>query len=159
MHIEFRKAVAPDELADLMAFDRKAFPEADLFGEEEWLTYESHWMLLDGVKIGCCAFNANRDFGEDIRTDGCNPRKKGSLYITTTGILPRLRGQGFGKLLKVWQIAYAQHHGFKRIVTNCRMRNAAIIGLNQSLGYKFVRATPGYYSDPTDATVVMQLDF
>ena len=159
MHVEFRKAVIPDELRELLAFDRKVFPKADLFGEQEWMTYESHWMLLDGVKIGCCAFHPHRDFREDIRNDCRNPRKKGSLYITSTGILPRSRGKGFGKLLKVWQIAYAKRHGFKQIVTNCRMRNAAIIGLNLSLGYRFLRTTPAYYHDPTDATVVMQLDF
>jgi len=157
MHVEFRKAVIPDEISELLAFDRKVFPKADLFDEEDWMRDDSYWMLVDGAKIGCCAFQANRDFREDIRKDQRNLPRKGSLYITTTGILPSFRSRGFGKLFKVWQITYATFRGFNRIVTNCRMRNATIVGLNQSLGYRFVRATPRYYSGPTDATVVMEL--
>jgi GNAT superfamily N-acetyltransferase len=159
MHVEFRKALVPDELRDLMAFDRKVFPKADLFRTEDWIRDGAYWMLLDGAKIGCCAFQSHRDFTEDIRKDGRNIRRRGSLYITTTGILPRFQNRGFGKLLKVWQIAYARSGGFERIVTNCRMRNRAILGLNQSLGYRFVRATERYYSGPVDATVVMEFLF
>jgi GNAT superfamily N-acetyltransferase len=118
---------------------------------------DTYWMLVDGTKIGCCAFQANRDFRDDIREDRRNPSRKGSLYVTTTGILPRFRGSGFGKLFKVWQITYAKFHGFNRIVTNCRLRNAPIIGLNQSVGFRLLRATPRYYTGPTDATVVMEL--
>jgi GNAT superfamily N-acetyltransferase len=157
MHVEFRRAVIPDEIPELLAFDRKIFPKADLFDEEDWMRDDTYWMLVDGTKIGCCAFQANRDFRDDIRKDRRNPSRKGSLYITTTGILRRFRGSGFGKLFKVWQITYAKLHGFNRIVTNCRMRNAPIIGLNQSLGFRLVRATPRYYTGPTDATVVMEL--
>jgi ribosomal protein S18 acetylase RimI-like enzyme len=157
MHVEFRKAVVRDEIPELLAFDRKVFPKADLFDEQQWMSDDSYWMLVDGAKIGCCAFQANRDFREDIRKDRRNPPRKGSLYITSTGILPRVQGRGFGKLFKVWQITYARVHGFDRLVTNCRMRNAAIIGLNQSLGYRFVRITPRYYSGPADATIVMEL--
>ena len=157
MHVEFRRAVIPDEIPELLAFDRKVFPKADLFGEEDWMTDDTYWMLLGGAKIGCCAFQANRDFRDDVRKDRRNPPRKGSLYITTTGILRRFRGRGFGKLFKVWQIAYARLHGFNRIVTNCRLRNAPIIELNRGLGYRLVRATPRYYTGPTDATVVMEL--
>ena len=155
MHVEFRKAVIPEEVPLLLAFDRKVFPKADLFDHEQWLSGESYWMLVDDVEVGCCAFERNRDFRDDVAKR--NPARKGSLYITTTGILPALQGKGFGRLLKVWQIAYAKLHGYNRIVTNCRMRNAAIIGLNQSLGYRYVRATPHYYRGPDDATVVMEL--
>ena len=82
---------------------------------------------------------------------------KGSLYITTTGILPKFQRAGLGLLLKSWQIAYAKRHGFRRIVTNNRRRNAAIIGLNKRLGFRVIRISPGYYSGPPDATVVMEL--
>jgi len=155
MQVEFRKAVVPAEVPQLLAFDRRVFPKADLFDEQEWLNDESYWMLVDQARVGCCAFQRHRDFRDDVAKR--NPARKGSLYITTTGILPSMQGRGFGGLLKVWQIAYAKFHGFNRIVTNCRMRNAAIIGLNQSLGYRYLRATPHYYAGPDDATVVMEL--
>ena len=64
---------------------------------------------------------------------------------------------GFGQMLKSWEIAYARYHGFARIVTNTRRSNRAMIRLNEKAGFKVVRITPGYYSDPTEATVVMAL--
>jgi len=114
-------------------------------------------MLVDRVKVGCCAFERHVDFQQDLRADECNPRRDGSLYISTTGILPRFQGQGFGQLIKQWQIAFARHHGFTRIVTNTRKRNAAMIALNRKFDFRVLRTGPRYYSAPTDATVVMEL--
>lgn len=154
MQIEIRKAVLPDELRSLLLFDRKVFPQ-DYFGPEEWQRYKSYWLLLGRRKIGCCAFEANVDFTEDLRLP--NPRRTGSLYISTTGILPAYQGIGFGRLLKAWQIAYARHQGFIRVVTNTRKSNKSMITLNKSFGFRAMRTTPGYYSDPSEATVVMEL--
>jgi ribosomal protein S18 acetylase RimI-like enzyme len=154
--IEFRKAVIPGELRSLAAFDRKIFA-SDHFPPSAWRDYESYWMLLDHRKIGCCSFEEHVDFQDDLREDGVNPPLKGSLYISTTGILPRFRGMGFGTLLKSWQIAYARYRGFSRIVTNTRKRNAAMIALNRKFHFKIIRTTPRYYEDPPDSTVVMEL--
>ena len=68
-------------------------------------------MLVDGVKVGCCAFETNVDFQEDVRDDGVNPPLRNCLFIASTGILPRFQGQGFGRLLKSWEVAYARYHG------------------------------------------------
>ena len=157
MRTEFRKARTGDELASLLTFDRKVFSAADRFPVEYWKRVHSYWMLIDGVKAGCCAFEKNVDFQEDQREDGMNPRLPGSLYIATTGILPRFQGRGFGRLLKSWQIAYAIDDGFDRIVTNTRRRNKAMVHLNKSFRFEVIRVTPRYYSEPTDATVVMEL--
>jgi ribosomal protein S18 acetylase RimI-like enzyme len=157
MHLEFRQAVIPDEIRKLMAFDRKVFPKADLFGAADWRVYDSYWMLVDGVAVGCCAFLPHAGFLEDLHDDDPYRRVQGSLYIASTGILPRFQARGLGAMLKCWQIAYAKYHGFNRIVTNTRRRNTRIISLNRKFGFKIVRTTPGYYSDPPDATVVMEL--
>ena len=114
-------------------------------------------MIIDGQRVGCCAFQPNMDFQEDIRDDEVNPSLKGSLYITTTGILPKLQRAGLGLILKSWQIAYAKRHGFRRIVTNNRRRNSAIIRLDKKFGFRVIRTTPEYYRSPTDSTVVMEL--
>jgi len=148
--------VLPDELRRLAAFDRKVFA-SDHFPPSAWMEYECYWMLLDDRKIGCCAFEEHVDFQDDLRQDGVNPPLKASLYISTTGILPRYQGMGFGTLLKAWQIAYARYHGFSRIVTNTRKRNAAMIALNRKFHFRIVRTTPRYYDDPPDSTVVMEL--
>ena len=157
MRTEFRKAILPREIRSLMAFDRKVFSSSDLFDAGTWKMFESYWMIVDGVKAGCCAFEAHADFQEDINQGDISPPLKGSLYISTTGILPRLRGMGFGTLLKSWEISYARNHGFNRIVTNTRKRNIAMIKLNRKFGFRIIRTTPGYYSDPPDSTVVMEL--
>jgi ribosomal protein S18 acetylase RimI-like enzyme len=159
MEAEFRKAVLPEDLRRLRAFDRKVFPPSDLFSSEEWREYEAHWMSIDGTTVGCCAFQAHVDFQEDVCEDGVNPRMKGSLYISTTGILPEYRGLGLGRLLKSWEVAYARYHGFHRIVTNTRKHNVGMITLNKEFGFRVIRTTRGYYSDPTDSTVVMDLRF
>jgi ribosomal protein S18 acetylase RimI-like enzyme len=157
MKTEFRKAILPAELRSLMAFDRKVFSVADAFPSSYWKECESWWMLIDGVKAGCCAFQRHTDFQEDLRADGENCSLKGSLYIATTGLLPKYQGKGFGPLLKAWQIAFARRHGFTRIVTNTRSRNKRMIDLNKRFGFTVVRKTARYYADPTDATVVMEL--
>jgi ribosomal protein S18 acetylase RimI-like enzyme len=157
MRTVFRQAAIPGEIRSLMAFDRKIFVPSDLFDRAAWETYDSYWMIVDGIKVGCCAFERHVDFQEDISEEGVNRRRQGSLYISSTGILPRFQRQGFGALLKSWEIAYARRNGFTRIVTNTRKRNLAIIRLNRRFGFRPIRTTPRYYSDPADATVVMEL--
>ncbi len=155
MKIEFSKAVVPAEIRSLMAFDHQVFAKADWFPREAWEAYESYWMLVDGKKAGCCAFQEGVDFQDDL-CEADLPRR-GSLYIASTGIHPRFQGRGFGRLLKSWQVCYARHHGFRRMVTNTRKSNAAMIALNRKFGFRVARTTPRYYSDPVEATVVMEL--
>jgi hypothetical protein len=71
-------------------------------------------MLVDGIKVGCCAFEANVDVGDDPYED--NPPLEGSLYISTTGILPASRGKGLAKLMKAWQIAYCGYRKSEIVV-------------------------------------------
>jgi len=59
--------------------------------------------------------------------------------------------------LKSWQVAYARHHGFTRIVTNTRKRNQAMISLNRKHGFKVIETALRYYTDPADSAVVMEL--
>jgi ribosomal protein S18 acetylase RimI-like enzyme len=155
---EFRRARLPAELRSLCLFDRKAFHQCpgDWFDADMWLQYQCWWLLLNGRKIGCCAFEANVDFQQDRRDDGVNPKRRQSLYIASTGIHPAFRGKGFGSLMKSWQIAYARYHGFTRIVTNTRKSNLPIIRLNKKFGFKVIRTTAGYYFDPPEPTVVME---
>ncbi len=157
--VQFRRAAIPREIKSLVAFDHKIFPRADWFPESEWRAYESYWMIVNGVKAGCCAFEPGFDFREDTQPDQLNVPRRGSLYIASTGILPKFQGRGLGELMKSWQIAYARQHGFTRIVTNQRKSNRAIIALNRKFGFRIVRTSKeNYYSDPPEPTVVMELD-
>ncbi len=143
MHTVFRRVELPRELRSLLIFDRKVFRESDRFDKDYWQTLESYWMVVDKVKVGCCAFERHLEHA--------------TLYIATTGVLPRFQRGGLGRLLKAWEIAFARHHGFRRLVTNCRKRNVAMIKLNKSFGFRTVRSMPGYYFNPTDSTVFMEL--
>jgi ribosomal protein S18 acetylase RimI-like enzyme len=142
-----------------MIFDRKAFREypGDWFDREYWEACDSWWMIVDDRKVGCCAFERHLNFREDAGMDGDNPRRGGSLYIATTGILPAFRGRGLGTLLKSWQLSYAQMHGFTRVVANTRKSNRPMIRLNKKFGFKIIRTTPNYYRCPSESTVVMEL--
>jgi GNAT superfamily N-acetyltransferase len=156
MKTEFRRAILSKELGRLVAFDHRVFPKSDWFTKSDWANYESYWMIVDGVAIGCCAFEHHVDFQDD--SDKENPPRRGSLFIATTGILPSFRGKGFGHLLKSWQIVYAHHHGFTRIVTNHRKSNRPIIELNQKFGFKIIRRPKAqYFEDPPEPTIVMEL--
>ena len=156
MTTEFRKAVLPDELKRLVAFDHKVFRKADWFTKSDWLQCESYWMIVDGVTVGCCGFEHHVDFQDGQENE--NPPLRGSLYISTTGVLPQFQGKGFGPLLKSWEIAYARRNGFTRIVTHHRASNRRMIELNKKFGFRIIRRRKAvYYEDPEEPTVVMEL--
>ncbi len=155
MKVSFGKAVLPGEKKRLVAFDHKIFRRADWFHSDAWDRYESYWMIVNGRKVGCCAFERNADFEDSDKESG--PRR-GSLYLASTGILPRHRGKGFGERFKRWQIAWARRRGFTRIVTNCRKSNKAIIRLNEKFGFNILQTTTSnYYHRPPEPAVVMEL--
>jgi ribosomal protein S18 acetylase RimI-like enzyme len=58
--------------------------------------------------------------------------------------------------MKAWQIAFARHHRFTRMVTCSRESNRPMIGLNRKFGFRTVRTTRAYYSDPVESAVVME---
>jgi ribosomal protein S18 acetylase RimI-like enzyme len=151
MNVDFRKAIIPDEIDALCEFDRIAFEPfpADLFDPQDWTQYESYWMIVEERKVGCSAFVHDVDYDEQ-------PRPK-SLYIISTGVLPEFQGQGLGTRQKQWQIAYARQRGFERIVTNMRQSNSRIISLNRKFGFTIRGLVPGYYADPEESSLVMEL--
>jgi len=155
MVLEFRRAVVPEEIAELRRLDLEIFGK-DAFDGELWLSLEPYWILVDGTVAGCAAFAVDTEFQEDLRDDEENVPCRGTLYIQTTGLLRAYRGQGLGKRVKEWQIEYARQNGFERVVTNCRESNAAMIAINEKYGFRAIRTTPGYYEDG-EATVVMEL--
>jgi ribosomal protein S18 acetylase RimI-like enzyme len=159
MHTEFRRALLPQERRSLVLFDHKAFSQypADWFTRDDWNAYEAWWMMVDRRKVGCCAFAPYGDFQEELGEARQQAARRASLYIVTTGILPAWRRLGFGTLLKCWQISYARRHGFTRLLTNTRKSNQAMIGLNQKFGFEIIRSIPGYYENPREPTLVMEL--
>jgi len=155
MMLDFRRAVLPEDGPELWNMDVEVFGK-DAFAPEDWLSLESYWIVVDGRVAGCAAFIPDVEFQEDLRGDGENAAQRGTLYIQSTGLLRAYRGRGLGKRIKEWEIEYARRNGFRRIVTNCRESNAAMISINEKYGFRAIRSTRGYYEDG-EATVVMEL--
>ena len=153
--LEFRKAQLPQDAVALWNLDVAIFGR-DAFDKALWLILESYWILVNSRIAGCAAFIHHADFQEDLREDAQNTPQAGTLYIQSTGLLPEYRGKGLGTRIKAWQIEYAKQNGFRRIVTNCRASNAAMISINKKFGFQPTRTTPDYYEDG-EATVVLEL--
>src|SRR6266404_5888916 len=99
MMVEFRKAVVPEEGAELWKLDVEVFGK-DAFDEELWLSLESYWIVVDGRVAGCAAFIHDVEFQEDLRWDGENAAQPGTVYIQSTGLLREYRGQGVGNRVR-----------------------------------------------------------
>jgi ribosomal protein S18 acetylase RimI-like enzyme len=155
MGLEFREAVLPDDGLALWRLDVAIFGR-DAFPLEDWLSLESYWIVVDGQVAGSAAFIRDVEFQEDLPGEQENTEQPGTIYIQSTGLLPEFRGRGLGKQIKGWQIEFAKRNGFRRILTNCRESNAAMLSINQKFGFQAIRITPDYYEDG-EATVVMEL--
>ncbi|MGA2371629.1 MAG: hypothetical protein ABSG11_13275 [Candidatus Korobacteraceae bacterium] len=64
----------------------------------------------------------------------------------------------YGNHMKDWQIQYARERQFKRIVTNARESNVKSIRLNAKFGFQARERISGYYSNPNEAAIVMELE-
>ena len=154
MELEFRRATLPEEALALWQMDLAIFGN-DAFSPEHWLMLESYWIVVDGEIAGCAAFIRDVEFQEDL-LEKENAAQPGTIYVQSTGLLAEYRGRGLGKRIKAWQVEYAKRNGFRRMLTNCRESNAAMIAINEKFGFRAIRTTPGYYEDG-EATVVMEL--
>lgn len=113
----------------------RATPEPFL----EWVTWnltddaalpESHFIALDGSRfVGVCSLRRDSD---------------DTLRIGLTGVLPAYRRRGIGRLLKLRAHAWARAHGFHEIQTTVTKANAAMLALNDALGYPIVGSWGGY---------------
>jgi hypothetical protein len=65
MMLEFRRAVLPEEAGDLWEMDVAIFGK-DAFQQEDWLSLESYWVVVDGRVAGCAAFIHDVEFQEDL---------------------------------------------------------------------------------------------
>jgi ribosomal protein S18 acetylase RimI-like enzyme len=152
MAIEFKKAVLPDDLDALLAMDLRIFGNypADLFTPEMWMEQENYWMICDDERIGCSSFI--RDADQD------RAPRQGALYIVTTGVLPELQGRGYGQKQKAWQIEFARRNGFTRLISQTRQSNHRMIAVNKKAGFREVKVVQGYYQEPEEAAIVMELE-
>lgn len=64
-----------------------------------------------------------------------------------TGTRVDFRRHGLARLAKLATIAWAREQGFRAIITGCDSTNVAMLGLNESLGYRPVASETQYVKD------------
>ena len=91
---------------------------------------DAHFIALDGSRyVGVCSLARETD---------------DTLRIGLTGVLPAYRRRGIARLLKLRAHAWARAHGFQEIHTTTTKANAAMLALNDALGYPIVGSWGGY---------------
>jgi ribosomal protein S18 acetylase RimI-like enzyme len=146
MGFEFKKAILPRELPDVLAFDARVFTQTgDIWDRDDWVEHEVYWMLVNGVRVGCCALQGDVDYDGEPKTD--------SLLIASVGISPERRNEGLGTRFTAWQIEHARKRGYATIVATTRESNAAMIAVYEKLGF-IVRCMTDYYEEPKERAVV-----
>lgn len=154
MHIEIRPAKLPQSLPLLMKLDRSIFPPKEKISKKVWSHCDNHIFFYSKKPIGAIAFMKHHDIIKDGHQTIPRP---GSLCIISTGILPKFRNKGFGKLLKAWEVAYAKDNGFHTVVSGTRKSNSRMIQLNKKFGFQITKTIPDYYQAPQEPAVVMKL--
>ena len=156
MHIEFRPVDLSDkkEVRALIDLDRRIFSGSD-YGDTPvyWKDAKAFWIIVKGEIVGSVAFWHNARF-----TDGENwDSVPGWLYFGSLGLLQEFRGLGIGTEAKKWQIEYARKNGFTHISTNHRKSSVAAIHLNQKFGFTIVGTMDGYWEDPVEPNIILEL--
>jgi ribosomal protein S18 acetylase RimI-like enzyme len=155
-----RSETEVETIADFMALavqlKKEWFPR-----EVTWAPWfrghtEVDWKLAPKLYRDTAPKRGIRIVEDEIRQEFI-PRPK-SLYIMSTEIAPQFQGRGFGTKQKQWQIEQARQDGFEVMVTNMRQSNSRIINLNEKFGFTTREIVPGYYSDPEETALVMELN-
>jgi len=114
------------------------------FGQDEYMLYEdwerrilgAHWYDPDGQII---AMDGERWIG----LASVGEFFKGTFVNAMTGVLREYRGRQLGLALKLLSIEFARSKNANQIRTQNHGTNAAILAINQKLGYQ---ALPGWYT-------------
>lgn len=135
---------------DVQIFENDAFDTPEL-----WEDLETFFILANKVIVGSIALRPNTGIAENFDADYLP--QTGSIYIVSIGLLPAWQGRGIGKQVMQWIIEYARKNNFTVIVSNIRASNIRSILLHQGAGFRIARLILGYYNEPKEDTVVLEL--
>ena len=156
LNFEIRRAILPGDAYELAALDRRMFPAEDIFSAHAFCAKELHcfWILHNDDHIGSTVMLHHCGLAPNWETD-C-PKERGTMYVTSTGLLPKFQNRSFGSIVKAWQIAYAREEKYRRIVTNARVSNMGSIKLNRKFGFRGLGVLANFYNDG-EAALTMEL--
>ena len=101
------------------------------------------WMSLDGKLIGETYGICPVHLKEDIPgISELHINKIKSLYVYSTAILPKYRGNGYARMLKAYFIGYCRNF-YKHLIGHAR--EGASLELNKRFGAKVVRSFDDWY--------------
>lgn len=95
------------------------------------------------------------DAGEVVGTCAVLPHGPGELEIVKLAVAPAAQGQGLGRRLVEWCLAYARDQGAHRVVLVSSSRLRSALRLYESLGFQY---RPMPYIEYETADVYMELD-
>ena len=155
MKLEVRPAETVEDYEALVSLEHASFNPSDCFTLETWKGYRAFFVLADTkVAAGVFAFGENLSFSGDWAAD---KESVGSIYLTNIFVVPGMEGRGVASFAMQWLIAWARANHFERISSNCRASNAASLRLHEKFGFKIIGQTPGFYEDPVEAAIELEL--
>lgn len=134
-----------NDILDIVAIEKRCF--ADPWSENAFrssLKENTDIFLLeaDGRIAGFAVFD--RTLGTEAE-------------LHNIAVEPELRGRGLSRLLMDALIDSAKRNGVCRIMLEVRASNEAAIALYTKYGFEMVGVRPGYYRNPTENAILMDL--
>jgi mycothiol synthase len=139
--IEIEQLEGRPELADAI-YDVAIEAVPDVPSQEDWhAPTREEFLESDVRRPGSIGFVA---LGEgDVVGYATLAVHEGVGTHAMTGVKRAWRGRGVARALKAAQIAWAKEHGLARLEATNELRNAAMIRVNESLGYRRVPGRVG----------------
>ena len=134
-----------NDIAAVAQIEQRCF--SDPWSENSFrlcLSENTDFFLLeaDGVVCGYAVFD---------RTLG----NEGELH--NIAVAPEIRGKGLSRLLMDALVDSAKRNGVERVMLEVRASNEAAIALYTKYGFEKVGLRPGYYRNPTENAILMDL--
>lgn len=135
----------PEDAKELSLLDKECFstPWSEQMFYEDATNPNAHYVLARiGDKIvGYCGIYMVLDEGQ----------------ITNIAVLKKYRGQKIASSILEKIVDYARENNLFKITLEVRESNAAAIGLYEKFGFKKVGYRKGYYHNPQETAVLMDL--
>lgn len=96
-------------------------------------------------------------YGEKVAAYGSMRMVLGEASIGNIACLPDFRGQGAGGRVLDALIACAKEAGMERLLLEVRPSNTAAIALYRGRGFAELGRRKGFYRDPTEDALMMEL--
>ena len=135
----------PEDAKELSLLDKECFstPWSERMFYQDANNPSAYYVLarIGGELVGYCGIYMVLDEGQ----------------ITNIAVLKKYRGQKIASSILEKIVDYARENNLFKITLEVRESNAAAIGLYEKFGFKKVGYRKGYYHNPQETAVLMDL--